>query len=250
MGAEAPTPSSPSTAAKEQTDAERLVVLRREIERLKAKQLQQQLKNQQQNDQSKAGSAAASPVAASTLQGKAFSGGMASPEFQALNKWIQDMKLLTSTGVSGCSTAASSRSNGFQKNSPTTKKDMARIAEARAMAWASEDQRVTSSSPKAPSPKSPTVNARSGCPSPLSKSVAQMVDRARPASLSSPTGATSSSRSPVAKDTGNTGGIGSSRVASTTSPSSAADPGRNATELQLDDILHEFDEIDRVYDAI
>lgn len=251
--------------AQDKADAERLAVLRREVERLKAKQQQQQ--QQQCSDLESSNLEAGSPSSRGSAPPHLHRRTVAS-NFEALDKWMEDMKLLASSA--GCGRAVASKVSSPKNGSPPSRKAMAQVAEAKALEWAAEHGRSGSfrSSPSGISPTgSPSGISPKGYVLPSKKTMAQVLETGGASAGSSPSGA-GSSRGFAAKvpeghvtirsPTGMSSRAGTSGIALATSvsPSSTragaydAATCKASTEMQLDEILQEFDEIDRVYDGI
>merc|ERR1719487_1511660 len=166
------------------------------------------------------------------------------PELLALDEWIEDLRVLGSEDVLSNEAMVGSESrgqrqmkavaspmrvrnpnglrsprSGLSTPSSPSKRDMACVAEQRAMEWAAGQQ----SPRRSTQPNSP---AKSGPPSPMNST------------LLSP-----SRRTPKTPVLPSCRDLGYPAVISETNTSSAV-------ERQLDDILRELDEIDRIHDDV
>lgn len=213
-----------------EADARRLESLRMEVERLRAKADTlsstdaSPSRSNEDADEEAVPIAPPTPAAAAAIR----SVDLARPELEALDEWMEDIRVLSSEGalrrdqgrvkavaspmrVRNAS-AASSRSprSGPSTPSSPSKKEMARLAEQRALEWASGQSPRPTPGQATPSrsPKSPSRSARGGLLG------------------------------------------GGSNLPTTPEQPLASTDGPSAVERELDDILKELDEIDRIHDDV
>jgi len=222
-GEAAALPASLESPADE--DAKRLAALRLDVEHLKVKATepteQSLLEVAECEDQIRA-------QHASVLETKPIS------ELAALDQWIHDMKKFC-RDPAGTSKRSASPSRRCGANGVLSNRAMAEIAEARMDSSVQKDHEESCCSPSGGSPTASRLRGSklqsSGSPSRATK---------KASSLLSPT-ASSSGRATVATPLNGRGAA---------SPSQKGNEEKSAVEQQLDDILSEFDEIDRIHSHI
>jgi len=207
-------------------DAQRLAALRREVEELRVKATEPAQESQihiaKCEDQIRAQHGAVLEITPIS-------------ELSALDKWIQDMKKFCrdTAGTSQCPSLPS-RCAQSSTTGALSKKTMAQIAESRAVDWATQ-QKDYGNPCVSPSSGSPAARLR------FAKPQGTGTSPKRASSLLSPT-ASSSGRATVATP------LNGGRAP--TSSSSGPKEDKSAVEQQLDEILSEFDEIDRIHSSI
>jgi len=153
-------------------------------------------------------------------------------ELTALDDWIQGMKkFCRDTAGTAAGPAQLPRARASPACTPS-RQAMAQIAEARATEWAAQQEHEGSC--RSPSSGSPTAHLHAAKPQ------RRGCSPKKASSLLSPT-ASSTGRATVATPL-------NGRVS--VSPSSGAKEEKSAVEQQLDEILHEFDEIDRIHSHV
>jgi len=191
-GHEGTAPSNDFATEANTEDSERLQALRKDLERLK----QAEAVLEQPAPDTK--------IETDDVRYWNLDAGMAEPE--ELHRWMQGMQLLSAVNTPSCSPSSRRTCSGDAKKAPLSKKEMANIAEARAMEWAGS-----------PTHKSPSLKVAS----PQRKALQR-----------------------VCTDTPVHG------TADGTTSAVDQSSSDSAMLKQLDDILGELDEIDRIHDSI